>query len=75
MRHSLGAVLLEGGRAADAEKVYLDDLKENPENGWALIGLTKSYEAQFKAQEAAAAKARFDKAWKLADIKISASRF
>jgi tetratricopeptide (TPR) repeat protein len=75
VRHSLGAVLLEGGRAADAEKVFLDDLKENPENGWALIGLTKSYEAQFKAQEAAAAKARFEKAWKLADITISASRF
>ncbi len=75
VRHSLGAVLLEGGRAADAEQVYLADLKENPENGWSLMGLMKSYEAQGKSKEAAEAKARFDKAWKDADIQIAASRF
>jgi tetratricopeptide (TPR) repeat protein len=74
VRHSLGAVLLEAGRAAEAEKVYLDDLKENPENGWALMGLMKSCEAQGKAKEAADAKTRFEKAWKAADIQIAASR-
>jgi predicted Zn-dependent protease len=74
VRHSLGAVLLEAGRAAEAEKVYLDDLEENPENGWALMGLMKSCEAQGKAKEAADAKTRFERAWKAADIQIAASR-
>ena len=38
-RHALGAVLLQAGRAREAETVYWEDLKRNPENGWALFGL------------------------------------
>jgi tetratricopeptide (TPR) repeat protein len=33
MRQSLGAVLLEAGRPAEAEVVYWADLRRNPENG------------------------------------------
>ena len=36
VRHVLGAVLLKAGRAEEAETVYRDDLRRNPENGWAL---------------------------------------
>ncbi len=75
VRHSLGAVLLSAGRPADAEAVYEQDLKYNPENGWSLFGLMKSLEAQNRAGEAAAMKARFEHAWKNADVVLTASRF
>jgi hypothetical protein len=74
-RHNLGAVLLEAGRAAEAQKVYEDDLKKYPENGWALYGLQQSLLAQNKKAEAAAAKQRLDQAWGSADVTLVASRF
>jgi hypothetical protein len=73
-RHALGAVLLEAGRAREAETIYWEDLRRNRENGWALYGLTKALEAQGKTEQAALAKARFEKAWKRADVKLSSSR-
>ncbi|TAK09291.1 MAG: tetratricopeptide repeat protein [Candidatus Manganitrophaceae bacterium] len=75
VRQNLGAVLLAAKRPAEAEKVYRDDLKRNPENGWSLYGLTESLQAQGKKKEAAAEEKRFQKAWKRADIKLAASRF
>ena len=75
IRHSLGAVLLQAGRAPEAEIVYREDLRRNPENGWALFGLAQSLRAQGKADEAAAVEARFATAWARADVKITASRF
>ena len=38
-RHLLGAQLLLMDRPAAAEKVYTEDLKRNPSNGWSLFGL------------------------------------
>jgi tetratricopeptide (TPR) repeat protein len=75
VRQSLGATLLSGGRPVEAEAVYLDDLKRNPDNGWSLFGLAQSLQAQGKAADAAAAQARFQKAWARADVTPSASRF
>jgi tetratricopeptide (TPR) repeat protein len=75
VRQSLGAALLAGGRPAEAEAVYRDDLRRNPENGWSLFGLARSLEAQGKAGDAAAVEARFQKAWARADVTLSASRF
>ncbi len=75
VRHSLGAVLLSAGRAAQAEAVYREDLKRNPENGWALFGLAQSLRAQKKIEEAAAVEKRFRKAWSRADVTLTASRF
>jgi hypothetical protein len=72
---ALGAAPLAGGRPAEAEAVYRDDLKRNPENGWSLFGLARSLEAQGKAADAATAEARFRKAWARADVTLSASRF
>jgi hypothetical protein len=34
VRHTLGALLLAARRAPEAESVYREDLKRNPENGW-----------------------------------------
>jgi tetratricopeptide (TPR) repeat protein len=75
VRHSLGAVLLEAGRAREAEAVYREDLEINPDNGWALFGLMQSLEAQGKTAEAARVKERFDLAWAHADVELAASRF
>ena len=74
-RHNLGAVLLEAGRAAEAQKVYEADLKKYPENGWSLYGLQQSLRAQNKKAEAGAAQKRLDQAWSGADITLTGSRF
>ena len=57
VRQALGAVLLQAGRAADAEAVYREDLKRNPGNGWSLFGLAQSLRAQGKTDEADQAEA------------------
>jgi len=75
VRQALGAVLLQGGRAGDAEQVYREDLKSNPGNGWSLFGLAQSLRAQNKTAEAAQTEGRFRQAWARADVTLSASRF
>ncbi|HRP88361.1 MAG TPA: hypothetical protein PLS34_12710, partial [Gammaproteobacteria bacterium] len=74
VRHSLGAVLLDAGRPAEAEAVYREELRRNPENGWSLFGLTQSLLAQDDAAAAEAAGRRFERAWANADVELSASR-
>jgi tetratricopeptide (TPR) repeat protein len=75
VRHSLGAVLLEAGRASEAETVYWEDLKRNRENGWALTGLVQALRAQKKDAQAAVVHARRAKALARADVTLPASRF
>jgi tetratricopeptide (TPR) repeat protein len=74
-RQALGAVLLEAGRAAEAETVYWEDLRRNPDNGWSLFGVWKALQAQRKEQDAALAERRFRAAWARADVTLTASRF
>ncbi len=74
VRHSLGAVLLAGGRPREAEVVYWQDLSKWPENGWSLFGLVQALKAQGKDDAAALAQKRFEKAWAHADIKLTSSR-
>jgi len=45
VRHLLGAALLDAKRPAEAEAVYREDLKRNPNNGWALHGLAQALES------------------------------
>jgi len=74
VRHSLGAVLMRTGRFAEAEQVYRDDLARLPENGWSLFGLSESLRAQKRnEEEAATTKAKFEKLWAKADLKITSS--
>ncbi len=75
VRQSLGAALLQAGRAAEAEQVYRQDLAQYPENGWSLWGLYQSLHALGRADEAQAMRARFDAAWQWADVTLTASRF
>ena len=71
-RHALGAVLLEAGRAREAETVYWEDLRHHRENGWALFGLMKAMEAQGK--DSSAIRERFETAWGRADVTLASSR-
>lgn len=73
VRHTLGAVLLRAGKAVEAERVYREDLKRFPDNGWSLYGLSKAMAARGKTADATRIKAKFDVVWKNADIKIEAS--
>ena len=75
IRHSLGAALVKAGHHAEAEKVYREDLRRFPENGWSLFGLAQALQAQGKKKEAAAVRARFSRAWAGTDVTLLASRF
>jgi tetratricopeptide (TPR) repeat protein len=74
-RQALGAVLLDAGRAKEAETVYWDDLRRHSDQGWSLFGLAQALRAQGKREQADAVQARFDKAWSRADVKLTASKF
>jgi len=75
VRHALGAVLLDAGRAGEAVKVYEEDLKRWPENGWALHGLAQALGESGRTEEAEAVKRRFERAWSRADTTLAASCF
>ena len=61
VRQNLGAVLLEAGRPDEAEAVYWEDLKKNPDNVWSLGGLAQALKAQRKASQAARIESRLKK--------------
>ncbi|MDT7044036.1 hypothetical protein [Candidatus Nitronereus thalassa] len=74
-RQVLGAVLLEAGRAKEAEQVYRQDLEYHPQSGWSLFGLKESLKAQGQTQEMQLVEAQFQKAWADADVTLTSSRF
>lgn len=73
VRHTLGAVLIDAKRYAEAETVYREDLSYWPENGWSLYGLAEALKGQGKNAEEAEVRKRFKAAWKNADTRIGAS--
>jgi tetratricopeptide (TPR) repeat protein len=75
VRHYLGAAYLVAGRARDAERVYREDLKEWPKNGWSLFGLSQALTRQGRAKDARRTKREFDQAWARADVTLTQSRF
>ncbi len=75
VRQSLGAVLLEAGRAYEAEVVYWEDLRKNPDNGWSLFGLMQALSSQGKKEQAKEIEMRFERAWSRADVVLTSSRF
>jgi tetratricopeptide (TPR) repeat protein len=75
MRQSLGKALIAAGLAPEAQRVYQDDLKRFPENGWSLFGLATCLDMQGKSDEATTVRARLVEAWKHADVELVASRF
>ena len=84
VRHALGALLLEQGRAAEAELVYREDLglggtlpraQIHPDNLWALRGLLDCLERRGETAEAALIRQRVDFAGARADLPVSVSCF
>jgi tetratricopeptide (TPR) repeat protein len=73
-RQALGALLLEQGRPSEAEAVYLEDLRQYPKNGWSLLGLKQSLEAQGQSAKADWAQKGFESAWARADVALTSSQ-
>lgn len=73
VRHTLGAALLQTGRAKDADAVFRDDLTRHPRNGWSLYGLAQSLKAQGDAKAAADVQRQFELVWKQADVALTES--
>jgi tetratricopeptide (TPR) repeat protein len=71
VRHALGALLLAEGRHDEAKAVYLEDLTKYPENGWALLGLSKAMEAA--GEDTTAVDARRARVWTRNDVRPVAS--
>ena len=74
-RHILGAILLDAGRPVEAEVVYWDDLKHNPENAYSLYGMYQALTAQKKDALAEEFMNRYNKMWANSDVKLTSSRF
>ncbi len=73
--HVLGAALLQAHRPKEAEAVYRESLKSYRIDGWALFGLAQALDAQGKKAEAGQVRQEFASAWRLADTKLTSSRF
>jgi tetratricopeptide (TPR) repeat protein len=72
-RHALGALLLEQGRAAEAEAVFAEDLERHPNNPWALHGLAECLARQGKNDAAEQCRSEFKAASARADVTIDRS--
>lgn len=75
IRHSLGALLLEQGRYEEAMQVFHADLQLNPNNGWALKGLTSCFHKSGQHQDAMMTEQLFTESWSRSDIHIKAACF
>ena len=72
-RQTLGTILLAANRPAEAENVFWQDLRRNPENGWALSGLLKALRVQKKDAMAETVAARLARTWARADAAAQAA--
>jgi hypothetical protein len=72
VRHALGWVLLQAGKAGAAAAVYREDLARFPRNCWSMAGLWKSLAADHRP-EAAAAEAEYRAACAQADVELAGS--
>jgi tetratricopeptide (TPR) repeat protein len=84
VRHALGALLLEQGRATEAEVVYREDLglgdalpraQIHPDNLWALRGLLVCLERRGETAETTLIRQRVELAAARADLPVSVSCF
>jgi tetratricopeptide (TPR) repeat protein len=71
VRQDLGAVLLQAGLPADAEKTFREDLARFPENGWSLHGLARALRGQGRIADADEIMTHFRKAWSSADVQLA----
>ena len=67
VREALGGVLLKGGDAKAAEKVFREDLERNPRNPRSLFGLEQALKAQDRSYDAGFIEKQLHDAWKGGD--------
>jgi tetratricopeptide (TPR) repeat protein len=72
-RHWLGAALLETKDYPNAERVYREELRHHPHNGWSLFGLRAALEGQ--GRPSIEVEKDFEASWARSDTWIRASRF
>lgn len=60
VRQTLGAVLLQSGKPAEAEGMFRAALREHPNSAWALFGLREAQRAQGDGAGAAATQRQLD---------------
>jgi tetratricopeptide (TPR) repeat protein len=70
-REALGAAMLASGDAAEAERVFREDLHSNRRNGRSLFGLMEALKKQGKGDEAALLEPQFLAAWAKADAPLT----
>ena len=63
VRQSLGAALLEAGRAEEAAEAFRASLEAAPNNGWAIYGLIEAQKTLGDAAGAKASEAALAKTW------------
>src|SRR5262245_6244345 len=63
VRQTLGAVLLQAGKLAEAEEQFGRALKRAPSNGWSYYGLAQVHKARGNAAAASDAEAQLAKTW------------
>ena len=71
VRESLGAALLLANQAAEAERVFRDDLARFPRNPRSLFGLHESLVKQGRSADAVWVKRAFDEAWTRGDAPLT----
>ena len=67
--------MIDAGLPAEAEVIYWEDLRRNPDNGYSLFGLTQSLKARGDTAALAEIERRFTLAWQHADVKLTSSRY
>lgn len=70
IRHQLGKALLLNGQQDLAIKVYKEDLKNYPNNGWAYHGMLNAYKASNDKAQIKATTELFKNSWKHADFEL-----
>jgi len=75
VRHYLGNALLKARQYKDAEVVYKEDLKINPNNAWALTGLKNALAMQEKENENKKIESQLKTALERSDVTIHYSVF
>ncbi len=75
VRHAMGALLMEAGEFAWAERLYREDQLNHPGNGWSLLGLKNALEAQGRHAEAREVESKLDEAWQRVTDRPTSSCF
>ncbi|WP_454785342.1 tetratricopeptide repeat protein [Legionella sp. WA2024007413] len=75
IKELLGDVYLRWNRPLEAIKMYEADLKQYPNNGWALWGLSNSLKKMGRTKDAEQVEKKFHEAWSAADVKTPPNLF